>query len=259
MPEGNNDNPLVSLIMPTRGRPGLASIALNHALAQEYDPARVEILIFDDEDNPSFPRPFSDPPAPPTKPLIRYFRNPQSLFRTLGDKRNAMCEESRGDFIAHVDSDDLSAPDRITFQVNTLLRSNADISGFHTLPFYDISSGQAYVYHLNSACVCGTSLVYRREFWCDHPFPSADIGEDLPYTSGNRDHRIAADGRQMLIALLHDGNMSSRTQVRNHPAIFPLIPAQALPKWFQAARRENNWQPVDGCGSVTGRYQTAAL
>lgn len=247
----------VSLIMPTRGRSHLASLALVHAMNQDYDPARTEIVVFDDDDNPSFPVPFSDPPPTPTKPLIRYFRNPQSLFRTLGDKRNAMCEEAHGDIIAHVDSDDLSAPNRIFTQVHTLLLSGADISGFHTLPFYDIASGLAYVYHLNSACVCGTSLVYRRNFWRTHPFPPADIGEDLPYTSGNRERRLSSDGRRMIVALLHDGNMSSRTQVSNHPAIFPQIPADSLPGWFQTARRENNWQPVDGCGSVAERYQQA--
>lgn len=247
------------MIMPTRGRPELASVALRCALGQNYAPEQMEIIIFDDDDLPSF----SDPPQGRVKrdqidhpkPLIRYFRHPRELFPSLGDKRNAMCEESRGDIIVHIDSDDLSAPGRISSQVNELVATGKDISGFHTLPFYDISTGQAYVYHLNSACVCGTSLVYRRDFWQRNPFPSTDIGEDLPYTSGNRERRISSDGRQLLVALLHDGNMSSRKQVRNYPTIFPRIPAESLPEWFQAVKRENNWQPPEDCGSVVERYQ----
>ena len=225
--------PLVSLIMPTRSRPELAAVALRCAIDQDYNfiPGSMEVIIFDDDDQPSF----SDPPTGKYKrdqPPIRYFRNPRSLFASLGAKRNAMCEEARGEIIAHVDSDDLSAPNRIATQVRILTQYDSDISGFHTLPFYDIATGLAYVYHLNAACVCGTSLAYRRKFWFTHPFPSADIGEDLPYTSGNREHRISSDGRQLLVALLHDGNMSSRSQVHNHPAIFPQISAQLLPAWF---------------------------
>jgi hypothetical protein len=134
-------------------------------------------------------------------------------------------------------------------QVNELLLTGKDISGFHTLPFYDIPTGLAYVYHLNTACVCGTSLVYRRSFWHKHPFPSADIGEDLPYTSGNREHRTAMDGRQLLVALLHSDNMSSRKQVRNYPTIFPQIPPDSLPLWFR--NMENPWRPTATYGSVT--------
>ena len=234
------------MIMPTRGRPELASMALRCALEQNYSPEQMEVIIFDDDDLPSF----SDPPQGRVKrdqpePLIRYFRHPRELFPSLGDKRNAMCEVSRGDIIAHIDSDDLSAPERVSAQVNELVATGKDISGFHTLPFYDITTNQAYVYHLNSACVCGTSLVYRREFWRRNSFPSTDIGEDLPYTSGNRERRISSDGRQLLVALLHDGNMSSRKQVRNYPTIFPRISAESLPEWFQSARKENNWQPPE--------------
>jgi glycosyltransferase involved in cell wall biosynthesis len=226
--------PFVSLIMPTRGRPTLSAIALECALNQSesYTPDQMEIIIFDDGDFPSF----NDPPTGQIKrdqQLVRYFRHPRTLFPSLGDKRNAMCEEARGEIIAHVDSDDLSAPNRVYEQVKSLFIGMTDISGFHTLPFYDISTGTAYLYHLNKACVCGTSLMYRREFWLTHPFPTADIGEDLPYTGGNPKHRISSDGRGLLVALLHADNMSSSKQVRNHPTIFPQIPVDSLPAWFK--------------------------
>lgn len=236
--------PLVSLIMPTRGRPELASIALAHALAQDYP--SIEILIFDDTDLPSF----TDPPQTPTHPVVRYYRNPASMFSSLGDKRNAMCEDAHGDLIGHVDSDDLSAPNRISFQVSQLTALGGDISGFHTLPFYDISTGHAYVYHLNTACVCGTSLVYRRDFWLGHPFPPINIGEDLSYTSAHRERRISSDGRQLLVALLHDGNMSSHNQVRCHPVCFPTISADKLPGWFRATLTENLWPTPPECVNV---------
>ena len=236
---------MISLIMPTRGRPQLAALALDCAIRQDYDPVSLEIVIFDDEDEPSF----SDPPATRYKRVVRYFRNPRDHFRSLGDKRNALCEESLGDIIAHFDSDDLSATNRISTQIQSLSDLGKSISGFHTLPFYDLLTGQAYCYHLNKAYALGTSLAYRREFWRKNPFPSIDIGEDLPYTAVNREHRISACGRDMMVALLHDGNMSSRNQAHIHSSIFPKIATDTLPGWFQDIK--SRWREAEDCDKVT--------
>jgi len=228
-------------------------IALGCALNQDYDSGYMEIVIFDDEDEPAFPS-FTDPPALPCKPLIRYFRLPK--FSTLGNKRNALCEESHGDIIVHVDSDDLSAPSRVSSQVHWLIQSGKAITGFHTLPFYDISTGRAYCYHLNSSTVCGTSLVYSREFWRRHPFPNADIGEDLTYASNKREHRLAVDSAGLLVALLHAGNTSSSKQVRNHPQLFPLIQPSTLPAWFMPYA--NQWHINPACGNVSEISKSAS-
>ena len=44
---------LISAIMPTRSRPPLSQVALDCFLAQTYEPR--ELVIIDDEDDPSFP------------------------------------------------------------------------------------------------------------------------------------------------------------------------------------------------------------
>jgi glycosyltransferase involved in cell wall biosynthesis len=248
--------PLISLIMPTRGRSELTHLALQCAMDQDYK--NIEIVVFDDEDDPSFSELPSECVGGATvrwpDTIIRYRRLPR--FPTLGDKRNAMCEEARGEIIAHVDSDDLSAPSRISRQVIRLnwlsgrrMPYSASITGFHTLPFYDIVTGQAYLYHLNSAYVCGTSLMYRKDFWREHPFPSTDIGEDLPYTSQHSIHRVSTNGEGWMVALLHDGNMSSRDQARRHPDIFPKISTESLPSWFHDIK--NKWQWPRDCGRVS--------
>lgn len=219
--------PLVSLVMPTRGRPNLSLESLLCALQQDYPQDRTEILIFDDDDNPSF----SHPPASGIE-RVHYYRS--SPFPSLGAKRNAMCESASGDIIIHFDSDDLSSPGRVSTQVRHLLSSGKSICGFHTLPFYDLCSSppRSYLYHLNPVYVCGASLCYTRDFRRDHPFLNTDTGEDTPFTVDRRENRTSLDGRELLVALLHENNISSRDQIRRHPDIFPEMDLRLLPDWF---------------------------
>ncbi len=118
--------PLVSCIMPTADRRGFIPGAIRCFLEQSYD--NRELVVVDDGDN-------RVKDLIPGDPRIRYF---EAAGRApLGKKRNFCCRMARGEIICHWDDDDWSAPGRIADQVARLRQTNAPVTGYSRLLFWD--------------------------------------------------------------------------------------------------------------------------
>ncbi len=194
--------------MPTRDRPHFARQAIAYFNRQSY-PDR-ELLILDDGCDP-----ITTVRLIPCNPRIRYIDGFPLAFR-LAAKRNMACQEARGEFIAHWDDDDWMAPDRLSLQVNSLLNSKAQVTGADSLLYYSPNSASAWLYRpLPSDCnwVAGGTLLYRREFWEQNPFPEIDSGEDTAFVQRLRPEQIVTqspDHEPFYVALIHPGNSSSK-------------------------------------------------
>ncbi len=92
---------LISSIMPTKGRVEFAARAYQSWLDQTTAYVRRELVILDDEEDPSFPDQWSFPES------VKYSRVEGAL--NIPQKRNLCCEIAQGDIIMHLDSDDWSA------------------------------------------------------------------------------------------------------------------------------------------------------
>jgi glycosyltransferase involved in cell wall biosynthesis len=200
--------PLVSAVLPTRGRSAWAAQALQCFLSQDYP--NKELVVIDDADDLSFPE-------PPQLEGVRYLRNATRL--TIAQKRNQVCAEASGDVIMHVDSDDWSAPERMWFQHQLMMDSGKAVCGFRTLLFYDEHARQAWRYEGRSDYALGTSLAFTKDFWAAHPFQEWRRPGELRLTgSDNVMVKAAADagqlltvpGRQMMVARIHQGNTSPK-------------------------------------------------
>ncbi len=130
--------------------------------------------------------------------------------RTLGDKRNLACARAKGEFIAHLDDDDWSAPGRLADQIALLVGTGKAVTGYHSMRFTD---GSRWWKNVNtSRFAFGTSLVYRRDWWQAHPFPSLQIGEDAHFVNAAAREKqlIAVDAGDLMYATNHPGNTSRR-------------------------------------------------
>lgn len=216
---------LVSAILPTRGRQKWAAQALTCFLDQTY-PAK-QLIILDDEEDPSFP-------DPPDLDDVCYFRSPGHL--SIPRKRNTCCEMSDTEMICHWDSDDYSAPTRIADQVKLLEESGKAVAGFHSLLFYVEQTRQAFKYTNDKTFALGTSLMFKKSFWLQHPFrqdPNAlpGVGEDSVFVKAalNAGELISVDAGQLMVARIHDSNTSPKildgAQTSYRPVSVDSIPA----------------------------------
>lgn len=194
---------LVSAIMPTRGRPQYAREALDCFLRQTHRDR--ELIIVDDADDPSF-----------EEPLIADFRIQGNIHYhrlnrrlTVGAKRNLACSRASGEAICHWDDDDFSAPERIEDQLTRLNDKGVGLTGYNRMRFFDVETGEWWVFNGGSHQVIGTSMMYTREFWKTHPFPDINEGEDSAVA--NIASRVAVvEAGEMMWARTHAGNTSKR-------------------------------------------------
>jgi glycosyltransferase involved in cell wall biosynthesis len=169
--------PLVSCIMPTRGRPEWVQQSIRYFQRQTY-PAR-ELIIVDDSR-------VSSEKDLPCDPRIRYVHREQRM--TIGAMRNLACDMARGEFIAHWDDDDWYGPARLAAQVAPIAAGAADITAFAATPFFDVARGQMWscspelFARMFVHAVHGGTLVYaRRLFDAAHRFPHVSIAEDAAF------------------------------------------------------------------------------
>ncbi|MBP8997286.1 MAG: glycosyltransferase family 2 protein [Anaerolineaceae bacterium] len=126
-------NHRVSIIMPTYNRANVILSAIESIIRQRY--ANWELLIVDDastDDTEKVVRSISDE-------RIRYFRSEENLG--AAGARNIALEETRGEFICYLDSDNQMHPDFLLIMVNELLnRPNFDVI-YCAQRLYNIEAG----------------------------------------------------------------------------------------------------------------------
>jgi len=98
---------------------------------------------------------------------------------TIGALRNQAAGYLREstDIIAHWDSDDWSAPERLSDQIKAL--DGREVVGYNEMLFWNSQTQKAYLYTntLRGYCI-GTSLCYWRKTWEKTPFDETSAGED---------------------------------------------------------------------------------
>ncbi len=191
--------------MPTKDRPAFIRAAIRCFLEQTYEPR--ELIVLDDGDE------FIGNLLP-RDPRIRYVALPAR--QTTGMKRNLCCEASRGEIICHFDDDDWSAPERIADQVARLEATGLPATGYNTLLFWDVTTGQAKRYSSDiPGYVVGTSLCYLREFWQRNHFEDVRECEDnrVVYSS-LREIAAVADSRFM-VARIHNSQTSPKAGIQD--------------------------------------------
>lgn len=200
------DIPLVSCILPTANRPNFMHDAIKNFLQQDY--FNKELIIIDDGKE-------SIISIIPDHPQIYYFYN--KSFGTIGIKRNIACEKSKGDYIMHLDDDDLYASDWISRQIAILQSTDADITGLNKILFYAVSSNYRFVFKdddENKKWVCGATMAYKKNVWHKYHFSNMQIGEDTDFLKNSGGKIFINNYFEGFLARVHDSNVSIQNLIK---------------------------------------------
>lgn len=217
---------LVSCIMPTCNRQGLIPVALKCFLSQDW--LDKELVVIDDG-------------AVKVGGLVKQLV-PDAVYiylaekQVIGVKRNLACEAAEGDVICHFDDDDWSAAGRVRDQVMRLLESGKEMTGYHSITYWNGMKAYRYVSPVPQYAL-GTTMCYQKSFWHPHRFPAKDYAEDndLVYKARDEGQLIAVDARQMMVVRSHELCTSSPKKLRQNT--WPEVPRESLPREFFAAIR----------------------
>lgn len=218
--------PLVSCIMPTCNRRPFIQAAIDCWLQQTYEPR--ELVILDDGEDE-----IRD--LIPDDRRIRYNKCERAY---VGTKRNLCCEASSGEIICHWDDDDWSAPDRISDQVERLMKSGQLITGYGTLLFWDVIKQQARRWKASvDGYVCGTTLCYWKSYWKEHPFADKRQGEDNQFVYRALKQIAVSHDSAKVVARIHACNTSSKSGVAEK------VPTSMIPAGFWQNERLIHYHP----------------
>jgi glycosyltransferase involved in cell wall biosynthesis/GT2 family glycosyltransferase len=202
---GSGPLPLVSCVMPTRGRPDFLLQAVRLFERQDY-PNRELIIAGEPADDLES--------LVPAGERIRHLRCPSG--ESIGAKRNRACAAAAGAYIAQWDDDDWYGPSRLSAQLTPLVVGRADITGLRARTFFELPTWQFWTVtpalhaRLFAGDVHGGTLVFGKRVWQRvAQYPDASLAEDAAFLlraqrRGARLERL--DGAGLFIYLRHADN-----------------------------------------------------
>jgi glycosyltransferase involved in cell wall biosynthesis len=147
---------------------------------------------------------------------------PASHDLTVGAKLNLCNSLAHGQFIAHFDSDDISAPERLEDQVQRLTNTEKSVTGYRCVKVIETrivngKSDTTWKHTCPLDDVLGASFMYRRNWWASHPFQDTQAN-DKPFWNEalNAGETVSADGFELLCCVNHSGNVSGRVVSVGH-------------------------------------------
>lgn len=190
------ETPLVTCITPTKGtRPDMLRRCIEQFKAQDYQGEK-ELCIADSDmreclmDNDH---------------RIWHWQTQQ---KTVGGKRNELCQLAKGEIILSWDDDDFYSSSWITRSVQAL--GDKDTTGLRSAYFYDINRqvGRLYTTNNPQPYAVGATMCYRKRIWEANPFQDVAQGEDTIFmtTAGWVVNHDYIDG---FTALIHGNNTCS--------------------------------------------------
>lgn len=211
----------MSCVLPTKNRARFIRLALQSFFSQTYPHKELVILDNGTDDTAAYL---------PDHPAIRYQRIEGAY--TTGEMRNLCNAAAQGTILCHFDSDDWSAPTRLTTQV-ALLATHV-LTGYATMLFYELQTRKVYHWAMpGRKFALGTSLCYHKAVWERQPFLSRQVGEDSAFFNqilkGHPQQVSTPPVGQLMVALIHAHQTSPK---HTQSARYQELPPTVLPETF---------------------------
>jgi hypothetical protein len=228
------DCPPISVITLVYNRPKFIENACLNLLSSDYPREKIEWVVVDDSDPDKSPSDrvlqFAEKFAPG---IVTYV--PLVKKRSIGFKRNLAIERAKHNLLVMMDDDDHYPTTSFRRRVAYLLkgRQQFDCAACTTIAMYDLRNGTSAVnvppYTLPlSQRVSEASMVFTRNFWNQRKFEDVSMAEGETFLSGRESQVVEMPPQQMIVALNHGQNVSTRAMPDAKPSCFWGFPRPLL-------------------------------
>ena len=205
--------PFVSVLTPTYNRRKFIPAAIEIYKSQEYPKDRMEWIIVDDGTDK-----IGDLIAEASKtiPNIKYISLSEKLL--IGQKRNLLNDNAKGDIMIAMDDDDYYPPDRVPHVVTKFIQNpTVQLAGSSEMYLYFRTDGKivkAGPYNPNH-CTNGT-MAYRREYMLAHRYDETQThAEEKSFLDDYKNPMIQLDPFKTILVMCHADNTFDKNGLRN--------------------------------------------
>ncbi len=193
------DNPLISVVLPVYNREHYVADAIQSILAQTYAPLEV-IVVVDEGSTDGSARIVREFAARDAR-IRPFFLSHGSQWRA----RNAGVALAKGEYIAHMDDDDVALPDRLAAQLDWMRRTDVEICGGNIKKF-GAENGLMWFPETHRA-ICH-ELLFRIALFLPTALIRADIARAHPY-----DESLIYSDYAMLTQIAHRYRLGNLPQI----------------------------------------------
>lgn len=204
--------PFVSVLTPTYNRRTFIPAIIKIYNSQTYPKDRMEWLIFDDGTDK-----VSDlfEEAAKTIPNIRYISHDTKLL--IGQKRNRMNDEAKGDIIIAMDDDDFYPPDRIAHVVLKFAQNpSVELAGSSEMLLYftkDKKILRVGPYGPNHAT--NGTIAYRKSYLRTHRYDEIQThAEEKSFLDEYKNPMIQLNPMKTILVMCHSDNTFDKNNLR---------------------------------------------
>ncbi len=184
-----------SIVIPTYNRKKFESLLSFNIQSQTYKDI-IEVVIADDgleEQQLNLTVPY---------PVV-YLRCPRM---SIGEKRNLLAKTAKGEFIAHMDTDDLYFPEYIEQSIQGMKDKNKNATGTSDMFFLFKDGHSGSMRNLLLSMANEATLVYRKSFWERGPFSTNQTNEGISFLQGRHWEIAHSSIQHVMICLCHEEN-----------------------------------------------------
>lgn len=206
--------PFVSVLTPTYNRVEFFPRLVQCYKAQLYPKERMEWIILDDgqESCENILKAETN-----GLPNIRYIQLDSKV--NIGEKRNILNKEAKGDIIVCMDDDDYYCPERVSHVVEQLAKyPKVDLAGSSELFIYFTDSKLIYKlgpYSPNHAT--NGTMAYRASYAKSHTYDEmVTYAEEKSFLEEYKNPMIQLNSRKVMLVISHDDNTFNKKSLRSN-------------------------------------------
>jgi glycosyltransferase involved in cell wall biosynthesis len=184
-----------SIIVPTFNRKKFEKLISLNITSQTY-PNILEVVVADDGEESQ--RLNLQVPYP-----VKYIRCGRI---TIGQKRNLLVEHASGEYIAHMDTDDVYFPSYIQSSIELMKRTNKDVTGTSDMIFLFKDGHRGGMRNPLLSMANEATLVYKRSFWEEKGFSGQQSNEGIAFLSGRHFQCAHSNIQDVMVCLCHEEN-----------------------------------------------------